>query len=67
LIPVEVKAKGGRSKSLRTLIDSDRYPDIHYGIKLMGGNIGYSNNIYTFPYYCAFLLRKYLKVKGLHS
>lgn len=61
LIPVEVKATNGRSKSLRTLINSDRYPDIKYGIKFTGGNIGYSDDIYTFPYFCAFLLKKYLK------
>lgn len=60
LIPVEVKAVNGRSKSLRTLIDSDRYPDIQYGIKLCKGNVGFSNNIYTFPYFCTFLLRRYL-------
>ena len=61
LIPVEVKAKDGRSKSLKTLIDSDRYPGINYGIKLIGGNIGCSNNIYTFPHFCAFLLKRYLQ------
>lgn len=60
LIPIEVKAKRGTSKSMRTLIDGKRYSDIHYGIKLTGGNIGYSNDIYTFPYFCAFLLKKYL-------
>lgn len=60
LIPVEVKAVNGRSKSLRTLIDSDRYPDIQCGIKLCGGNIGFSNGIYTFPYFCTFLLKRYL-------
>lgn len=60
LIPVEVKATNGRSKSLRTLIKSERYPDIKYGIKFTGGNIGYSDDIYTFPYFCAFLLKKYL-------
>lgn len=60
LIPVEVKATNGRSKSLRTLINSERYPDIKYGIKFTSGNIGYSNDIYTFPYFCAFLLKKYL-------
>ena len=60
LIPVEVKAADGRSKSLRTLIDGKKYPDIHYGIKFAGGNIGYSDNIYTFPYFCAFLLKRYL-------
>lgn len=64
LIPVEVKAKNGRAKSLRTLIKSDKYADIHYGIKFTGGNIGYSNNIYTFPYFCAFLLKRYLKFKS---
>ncbi len=61
LIPVEVKATNGRSKSLRTLIDSPAYPDISYGIKLTGGNLGFSDNVYTFPYFCAFLLKRYLK------
>ena len=63
LVPVEVKAKSGKAKSLRTLINSDKYPDIHYGIKLTGGNVGYSDNIYTFPYFCAFLLKQYLRGK----
>jgi len=63
LIPVEVKAKSGKSKSLRTLIDSDKYKDIKYGIKLSGGNIGYADDIYTFPHFCAFLLKRYLKQK----
>ena len=61
LIPVEVKATNGRAKSLSTLIESDKYEDIHYGIKLTGGNIGYDGKIYTFPYFCAFLLKRYLK------
>ena len=60
LIPVEVKSTGGRSKSLRTLIDGKKYADIRYGIKFAGKNIGYSDNIYTFPYFCAFLLKRYL-------
>lgn len=63
LIPLEVKARGGRSKSLRSLIDNDRYPDISWGIKLSLNNIGFENRIYTFPYYCAFLLRDWLKEK----
>lgn len=61
LVPVEVKSVNGRSKSLRTLIESDKYPDIQYGIKLTGGNIGYDRGIYTFPYFCTFLLKRYLK------
>ena len=61
LIPIEVKATNGRAKSLRTLIDGEKYADIHYGIKFTGGNIGYDHNVYTFPYFCAFLLKRYLK------
>lgn len=63
LIPVEVKATNGKSKSLRTLIDGNKYADIHYGIKFAGSNIGYSDRIYTFPYFCAFLLKRYLRGK----
>lgn len=58
---MEVKAVGGRSKTLQTLIASDRYPDIKYGIKLAKGNIGYSGRIFTFPHFCCFLLKRYLK------
>lgn len=61
LIPIEVKATNGRAKSLRTLIEGEKYGDIHYGIKFTGGNVGYAHNIYTFPYFCAFLLKRYLK------
>ena len=61
LIPVEVKATNNRSKSLRTLIRSEKYEDIKYGIKLCDGNVGYSDNVYTFPYFCSFLLKRYLK------
>ena len=60
LIPIEVKAKNGTAKSIRTLIANERYEDIHCGIKLTGGNIGFSDNIYTFPYFCTFLLKRYL-------
>lgn len=60
LIPIEAKAANGRAKSLKELIDSDKYEDIHYGIKFIGGNIGFDNNIYSFPYFLAFLLKRYL-------
>ena len=60
LIPVEVKAKNGTAKSMRTLISSEKYTDIHCGIKFTGGNVGYRDGIYTFPYFCAFLLKRYL-------
>ena len=61
LVPVEVKATNGRSKSLRTLIQSENYPDIKFGIKLIKGNIGIENGIHTFPYFCTFLLKRYMK------
>ena len=63
LIPIEVKAKNSKSKSIKTLITSDRYEDISYGIKLCAGNIGMNDNLYTFPYYCTFLLKRYLAEK----
>ena len=61
LIPLEVKSNTHNSKSLSTLIKSNSYKDIKYGIKLHAGNIGYFNNIYSFPYFCAFLLKHFIK------
>ena len=61
LIPIEVKSNNGHSKSLRTLISSDKYPDIAYGFKLSANNIGYSEKIYTFPYFCTFLIKRFMK------
>ena len=62
LVPVEVKATNGKSKSLSTLIKSDRYPDIRFGIKLSMANIGFENQIYSFPFYCGFLLKKWRSI-----
>ena len=61
LVPVEVKAANGRAKSLRTLIESEKYEDIHWGVKFVKGNLGFENQIYTFPYFCAFLLKRWLR------
>lgn len=63
LIPLEVKSYNNRAKSLSTLVEKEVYSDIEFGIKLCAANIGFNNNIYTFPYYCTFLLRRYLKEK----
>lgn len=60
LLPVEVKATNRTAKSLRTMIKNQNYSDIQYGLKLTAGNIGFAENVYTFPYFCAFLLRRYL-------
>ena len=64
LVPVEVKANNNRSRSLRKLISSDSYSDIHWGIKLADSNIGIEDGICTFPYFCTFLLKKYLSGKS---
>ena len=61
LVPVEVKAGNTRSRTLATLIRSESYPDIRFGIKLCAGNIGWENQILTLPYFCAFLLRDALR------
>ena len=61
LIPVEVKANDNRTTSLNNLIDSDKYKDIKYGIKLCNKNIGFNGKFYTFPYFMTFLLKRYLK------
>lgn len=63
LIPVEVKANGGKSQSMKTLIESEKYGDIKWGIKLSMNNIGFENNVYTFPYFCTFLLKEWLQVR----
>ena len=65
LIPVEVKSNNDQSKSLSTLIKNKNYGDISYGIKLGNFNVGHANDIYTFPYFCAFKIKDYLKKKEL--
>ena len=61
LIPVEVKSNSDQSKSLSSLIKNENYSDISYGIKLGDFNVGHANDIYTFPYFCAFKIKEYLK------
>lgn len=63
LIPVEVKSGNNQSKSLAELIENRTYSDISYGIKFGNFNVGHANDIYTFPYFCAFKLKEYLKEK----
>ena len=52
---VEVKSTNGNSKSLKQILDNSKY-DIHTAFKLIDGNIGYNNKIFTIPLYMAFLL-----------
>lgn len=64
LIPVEVKAIDGPTKSLNNLIDKEKYEDIKYGIKFGYRNIGFNGKFYTFPYFLAFMLKRFLKERG---
>ena len=61
LIPVEVKANDGATASLNHLIDWPSYSDVHYGIKFGYKNIGWGGKYYTFPYFLAFLLKRFLR------
>lgn len=60
LIPIEVKANSGKAKSMNTLISLEKYKDIDFGFKFSAKNIGYSNKVYTFPYFCIFLLKRFM-------
>jgi hypothetical protein len=59
LIPVEVKAQDGATKSLNKFIDSEAYPDVRFGVKLCHKNIGFNGMFYTFPYFLGFLLKRF--------
>lgn len=60
LVPVEVKAKNEKAKSLATLIRSEHYGSISFGVKLIGGNVGFANGVLSIPHFCAFLLPRML-------
>lgn len=60
LVPVEVKAQNSATASLNKLIEKEKYQDIKYGIKFCGGNTGFNGKFYTFPHFCAFLLKKWI-------
>ena len=53
VIPVEVKATAGRSRSLDALLGSAAVP---YGVKLTGGNVGCADKKITLPHYMAMFL-----------
>lgn len=59
LIPIEVKANDGATASLNNLLN-EKHADIKYGIKFANKNIGFNGKFYTFPYFCTFLLKRFL-------
>ena len=64
LIPVEVKAMDGATGSLNKMIESEKFPDVRYGIKLGNKNIGWNGKFYTFPYFLTFLLKRFLRERA---
>lgn len=66
LVPLEVKASDATPRSLVKMTDG-RIPDIHYGVKLCGSNIGFNGQFYTFPYFLTFLLRRFLAERDVAS
>ncbi len=64
LWPVEVKANNTATASLKKLTDPANRKagtDIKHGIKLCLANIGFNGNLYTFPYFLTFLLKRWLR------
>ena len=53
VVPVEVKASSGRSRSLDRLLAGASVP---YGIKLTGGNVGVAGKKVTLPHYMSMFL-----------
>ena len=56
----ESKSKNWVANSLFNLLKEDKYPDIKYGIKFGYKNIGFNGKFYTFPYFLAFLLKRFI-------
>lgn len=57
LVPIEVRTTDGNSKALSTLIASNEYSSITWGIKLYEGNLKWENNVLYLPRCCGFLIK----------
>ena len=53
VVPVEVKAQSGATRSLDKLLAE---PEVPYGFKLTGGNVGVVGRKITIPHYMAMFL-----------
>ena len=58
IIPIEVKANRGRSRSLNAILENPSIP-IHYGVKLTHNNIGFDGSKFKIPYFLTFLLQRF--------
>lgn len=58
-VPLEVKAKTGNAKSLKTVMNHPEKYHVDHAIKLGDYNVGRMDKILTLPLYMAFLLTEY--------
>ncbi len=54
---IEVKANNGSTRSLKDILLKKEKYKVDKAIKLINGNIGYKDGIYSIPHYLAFLIR----------
>lgn len=59
-VVLEVKAKSGKAKSLRTILKNKHVYHVNHGIKLGQYNVGRENDILTMPLYMGFLIQETL-------
>lgn len=55
-VPLEVKAKSGKTKSLSTVLNNKEHYHVNHAIKLGNYNIGREGSLLTLPMYMGFLL-----------
>ena len=55
IIPVEVKARSGKAKALKEVLNNEKYL-VKTGIKLTSNNISVVDNIQNYPYYLVYLI-----------
>jgi hypothetical protein len=61
IVIIEVKSSDGNAKSLKSVLNNDKYKEVQIGIKLADKNIGFNGLFYTFPYFLSFLIKDFLK------
>lgn len=59
-VVLEVKARSGKAKSLRTILKNKHVYHVNNGIKLGQYNVGRENDILTMPLYMGFLIQETL-------
>ena len=62
IVPIEVKAKGGRAVSLKAVLT--RHPDIPFGIQMGQCDISFDGRVVHMPHALAFILPEFLKSFG---